>query len=95
MDFKELAGSRCAPVSLVPACFKADGEATRAAWWYVLARSDAGTHLETDRKPSNNRGHYALPAICQPRRLKARAGATWQNYRQIIYWSTFGRSLGF
>jgi hypothetical protein len=21
MDFKELAGSRCAPVSLVPACF--------------------------------------------------------------------------
>lgn len=32
MHFKKLAGSRCAPVSLVPACLKADGDTTRAAW---------------------------------------------------------------
>ena len=45
--FNELTGSRCACVSLVPACLKADGEATRAAWSLVclgsFARSFRGT----------------------------------------------------
>jgi len=45
--FNELTGSRCACVSLVPACLKAGGDATRAAWSLVclgsLARSFRGT----------------------------------------------------
>ena len=47
IHFNEMTGSRCAPVSLVPACFKADGGATRAAWSLVclgsFARSFRGT----------------------------------------------------
>ena len=71
--------------------------------WFSGTYGSSGAHLvalarhsEEGRilKPTNNRGHCVLPAICQPRRLKARAGATWENYRQTIYWSTFGRSLG-
>ena len=39
--FNELTGSRCARVSLVPACFKADGATTRAAWSLVCLGSFA------------------------------------------------------
>lgn len=39
--FNELTGSRCARVSLVPACLKAGGDATRAAWWLVCLGSFA------------------------------------------------------
>lgn len=35
IDFNELTGSHCGRVSLVPACLKADGDATRAAWSLV------------------------------------------------------------
>ena len=41
IDFNELTGARCARVSLVPACLKADGDATRAAWWLVCLGSFA------------------------------------------------------
>ncbi len=41
IDFNELAGWHCARVSLVPACLKADGEATRAAWSLVCLGSFA------------------------------------------------------
>ena len=39
IHFNELTGSRCARVSLVPGCLKADGDATRAAWWLVCLGS--------------------------------------------------------
>ena len=41
IDFNELTGARCARVSLVPACLKADEDATRAAWWLVCLGSFA------------------------------------------------------
>ena len=39
IDFNELTGSRCARVSLVPGCLKADGDATRAACSLVCLES--------------------------------------------------------
>lgn len=39
--FRNLTRSRCAPVSLVPACLKTDGDATRAAWSLVCLGSFA------------------------------------------------------
>src|SRR5690606_17460932 len=41
IDFNELTGSRCARVSLVPACFDGDRATTRAAWWLVCLGSFA------------------------------------------------------
>ena len=35
IHFNELTGSRCARVSPVPACFDADRDTTRAAWWFA------------------------------------------------------------